>query len=242
MGIQILAFSTLAFALLQPTQQIFNIILKSDSVDLVYPPQAHSERGLAVCEPNAVCNILYRRFWFRMRIERMCRCPQRLECSMDWSFKRDNHTMTLNNRSQLKFCQDVAELPQCSTKSQALTVTTQTVTTLSKLNDVPPTVTQQTIAVAACNCQPNYYWKKHNQFDNDYGNGTVHTNTVYRCMKLRKCNVKEFCGNMRTDYYFTYYQCSCPMGHMCLQKDNKHYNVSELLYSGPAYKAVCTPN
>jgi hypothetical protein len=58
--------------------------------------------------------------------------------------------------------------------------------------------------------------------------------------QLHKCNEKEFCGNMRADYYFTYYQCSCPHGLMCLQKDHETYNVSELLYTGSAYKAICT--
>lgn len=60
--------------------------------------------------------------------------------------------------------------------------------------------------------------------------------------QLHKCNVKEFCGNMRADYYFTYYQCSCPHGLMCLQKDHETYNVSELLYTGSAYRAICSPN
>jgi hypothetical protein len=60
--------------------------------------------------------------------------------------------------------------------------------------------------------------------------------------QLYKCSEKQFCGNMRADYYFTYYQCSCPQGVMCLQKDHETYNVSELLYTGLAYKAICTPN
>jgi hypothetical protein len=64
--------------------------------------QAQSERGLALCKFNSVCNVLYRRFWFRMRIERLCRCPHRSECPMEWSSKQDNYTMSLSNRSQLK--------------------------------------------------------------------------------------------------------------------------------------------
>jgi len=47
---------------------------------------------------------------------------------------------------------------------------------------------------------------------------------------------------MRADYFFTYYQCSCPHGLMCIQTDPDTYNVSELLYTGSAYRAICTEN
>ncbi|KDR09491.1 uncharacterized protein LOC110838670 [Zootermopsis nevadensis] len=232
----VLSWLFLLTAVLQPSQQIFSMNRKSDLVDIVYPPQAHSERGLAVCKSNAVCSVLYRRFWFRMRIERVCRCPHRSECPMEWSSKRDNYTMTLNNRSQLKFCQAVSELPQCSAKSYAITVMTQTAT---------PSLSKETIhtsILAACNCPPNHYWKFHQHSGNKFENGTTYKRTTYKCMKLHKCNVKEFCGNMRADYYFTYYQCSCPHGLLCLQKNHETYNVSEFLYTGSAYRAICSPN
>lgn len=239
--IVVLSLLLLLTAVLQPSWQIFTVNRKSDLLDIVYPPQAQSERGLALCKFNTVCNVLHRRFWFRMRIERMCRCPHRSECPMEWSSKQDNYTMSLNNRSQLKFCQAISELPQCSAESQAITVT-EIVTPSPISQKVASMPSTRTTILAACNCPPNRYWKLRQYSNNEFENGTIYKSTIYKCTELYKCNEKEFCGNMRADYYFTYYQCSCPHGLMCLQKDHETYHISELLYTGSAYKAICTPN
>lgn len=241
MWIQVLVLPLLFLltAVLPPSQQTFSTNRQTELPDIVYPPQAQSEIGLQLCTANTVCNVLHRRFWFRMRIERMCRCPYRYDCPTEWSSKQDNYTMSLNNRSQLKFCHDVTELPQCAADSQAITVTTQTARTLSTSKAVPPTTTHTTV-LAACNCPPNHYWKLHEHSEYEFENGTSYKSTVYKCIKLHECNAKDFCGNMRADYYFTYYQCSCPHGLMCLQTDPNTYNVSELLYTGSAYRAICT--
>lgn len=62
--------------------------------------KAKSERDLGICEQYSVCNIVHHRFWFPNQVERLCKCPNREECPWKWSI--DNHTMPLDNRSQLK--------------------------------------------------------------------------------------------------------------------------------------------
>jgi len=67
--------------------------------------QARSERDLPYCKSSSVCSVLHRRFWGASPLlERFCRCPGRLECPYLWSQDtlKDNQSMQLNNRSQLK--------------------------------------------------------------------------------------------------------------------------------------------
>ncbi|PSN33097.1 hypothetical protein C0J52_19406 [Blattella germanica] len=213
-------------AVLQPTQQIFPITSKSDLVDVIYPPQVH--RINVSLNINLISDIffhVYLNFWAQRLINNLN--PLKLTAT------------TLNQDINILLPHNTLVLLG---SSQAITVKTRTVTESHTHQEVLPFSNTQTTITAACNCPPKHYWKLNRKLNHDYDNGTVETSTIYRCARLRKCNAMEFCGNIRADYYFTYYQCSCPMGHMCLQKDQKKYQVSELLYNSTAYRAVCTPN
>nr|CAD7574604.1 unnamed protein product [Timema californicum] len=223
-----------------------------DDVDFVYPGEARSERGLPECSNHGICSTLHRRFWLPLLVERLCRCPSRTECPWHWN-NTDHHTMSLDNRSQLKFCENVSSLLPC-TPNQAAIVKLKT-------TDNNPTdyinSTMFTSYTAACYCPPRHYWKQFNKTSiSDQGNGTRAEHTIYKCVKvhtliiimflscvqLRKCSSMQFCGNTRADHYSTYYRCSCPFGHMCLIKDQTKYQVKELLFQGSAYKTTCIPD
>lgn len=68
---------------------------------ILFCEKAKSERDLYICEQYNVCNIVHLRFWFPKQVERLCKCPNREECPWKWNTD-DNHTMPLDNRSQLK--------------------------------------------------------------------------------------------------------------------------------------------
>lgn len=61
------------------------------------------------------------------------------------------------------------------------------------------------------------------------------------CLQMKKCSSLEFCGNVRADYFSTYYHCSCPIEHMCVNKNRTLVMANELLYDGQVYKAFCYP-
>lgn len=53
------------------------------------------------------------------------------------------------------------------------------------------------------------------------------------------CETEDFCGYARTDLFSIYYRCTCPSGNLCIFKNKTVFDVQELLYTGPAYKAYC---
>nr|CAD7454109.1 unnamed protein product [Timema tahoe] len=90
-----------------------------DDVDFLYPGEARSERGLPECSEHGICSTLHRRFWLPLLVERLCRCPSRTECPWRWN-NTDHHTMSLDNRSQLKFCENVSSLLPCTPNQAAM--------------------------------------------------------------------------------------------------------------------------
>ncbi|XP_067000925.2 U-scoloptoxin(11)-Ssd2a [Anabrus simplex] len=233
-GIILLAFNTLTRA--EPSRTVFTTITSdSEEFDISYPDNIHSERELPICKLNAACSVLHRRFWFKIKLERLCRCPNQYQCPREWSQQHhDNRTMMLNNRSQFKFCQIISNLSTCGPRDLALTVSTnRTKVTVSYNRSAVATFVS---VVAYCNCSPENYWKLHRQ-GSSKNNKTTTRN--YRCTKLRKCNTGEFCGNIRADHYSAFYQCSCPIGHWCIFTNSSLQPATELLYNGPAYKGVC---
>nr|CAD7439950.1 unnamed protein product [Timema bartmani] len=129
-----------------------------DDVDFLYPGEARSERGLPECSEHGICSTLHRRFWLPLLVERLCRCPSRTECPWRWN-NTDHHTMSLDNRSQLKFCENVSSLLPC-TPNQAAMVKLKT-------TDNNPTdyinSTMYTSYTVACYCPPRHYWKQFNK-------------------------------------------------------------------------------
>jgi hypothetical protein len=86
-----------------------------------------------------------------------------------------------------QFCQAIADLPQCSAESQALTVT-EIVTPSSISQKVASKPSTQTTIQAACNCPCNRYWKLHQYSNNEFENGTTYTSTIYNCSEVTKAS------------------------------------------------------
>ncbi|KAK6630756.1 hypothetical protein RUM44_002925 [Polyplax serrata] len=221
---------------------------KLNKVTFIYPTGTQSERDLFICPENSACNIIHKRFWLPPLVERMCRCPQRHECKWLWTEEANNYTMMLDNRSQIKFCSDLSELPSCSLKKVAVQEIVKT--SSSNTTDIGAQKNRfgqklikqrdQRNVTSFCHCKEPHYWKlraNSTKFDE-----VTHTRQQsYVCSKLKKCISKELCGYIRTDTYSTYYRCSCPKGHMCISKDKTLYKMEEMLFNGRGYKAFCYP-
>ncbi|XP_047110849.1 uncharacterized protein LOC124787909 isoform X2 [Schistocerca piceifrons] len=101
---QLLLIVFLLISILNFTHSVLSNINDSDSneVEISYRGNSRSERSLPICELNVACNIVHKRFWFPIKVERLCRCHNTFQCSQQWSQTPDNYTMMLSNRSQLK--------------------------------------------------------------------------------------------------------------------------------------------
>ncbi|GAB1866859.1 hypothetical protein CAJAP_07938 [Camponotus japonicus] len=159
--------------------------------------------------------------------ERLCRCPHGQECPWQWTKIIDNSSLSLNNKSILKFCtQIMEELEICAHRQEAVIVSGES--DLSNNYIIPYNVTVN------CICPQTHYWKLQKYTYEEYG-----LIQVFKCVKKRRCETLDFCGYIRSDLYSTYYRCTCPEKHICIFKDQTQVNIQELLYSGPAYMAYC---
>lgn len=211
---------------------------KLPPVHYEYPGPAISERDLPICTHFTVCSVLRKRYWMKPIVQRLCRCS-RGECATEWTDYPENRTMHLDNRSQLKFCDDVSDLSECSQNKSALTVTEVT----TGLESNTTTVEDRKLSVnVSCFCSTAFVWEEQpqKQVIQNPENGTTII-TQYKCKPMKKCSSLQFCGNVRADYFSTYYQCSCPIGHMCLYKNRTLIKGNELLYNGQVYQAFCYP-
>jgi len=203
----------------------------TDNTIFVYPGQSKSERDLSICEQYSVCNIVHHRFWFPNQVERLCKCPNREECPWKWNI--DNYTMPLDNRSQLKFCKPINELPDCTTKSG------ESITIIKSKEDN----NVQIKAKVNCNCPHHTNWVLTSHEQTLHHNKTTDISWVkdeFKCKKLNDCNAGEFCGHIRTDYYSTYSKCTCPYGFLCVHKDRQEGTAYEMFFHGNSYRAECT--
>lgn len=198
------------------------ILSKLDQVVYVYPNNTKTDKELRACQPNSVCGAVNQRYWLPPFAYRFCNCPKS-QCPFAWS-EDDDQSIPLDNRSQLKTCEDTRNLPICG-KAVGLTVTT----------DLKSEYHEKDIRVF-CNCQWPAYWRLNSR----EANSTV-TISKYSCTQLGKCKSGQFCGHTRSDTYSTYYQCSCPRDHLCINVDNVMRNVTELLYFGQMLRAHCVP-
>ncbi|KAL0270835.1 UNVERIFIED_CONTAM: hypothetical protein PYX00_008116 [Menopon gallinae] len=158
----------LIFALAESPALLLSTAIRINKVIVSYPSGVISERDLNVCELRSACNIIHKRFWLPPMVERLCRCPHRNECPWTWS-DADNQTVYLNNRSQMKFCSPVSDLPVCTQKKSAITVSTLRTAT----DDAKPTKNHTELQngdrsrrhnehrniTISCNCQEPHYWK-----------------------------------------------------------------------------------
>ncbi|XP_059470688.1 U-scoloptoxin(11)-Sm2a-like [Neocloeon triangulifer] len=219
------------------------VTFASTPVQLSYPGSARSERDLPLCAANAVCSVLHRRFWgAQPLLERFCRCPGRLECPSAWTMDplRDNQSMQLNNRSQLKFCNDVKSLGKCKSTQVALNVTTRS-TPPDRLTQTAASVS--TVSTANCFCPPwpaPRHWKHVRTSKRRFFNGTLDVADTYSCAKLPRCEEGEACGVVRQDLFSIYFKCSCLRGRICYSTAHASpTNKSEVLFEGPVYEAHC---
>ncbi|XP_066588435.1 uncharacterized protein [Prorops nasuta] len=208
---------------------------KPNNVTYEYKKGIHGESNLHQCNHYEACNIVHDRFWMPILTERLCQCIDGKECPWQWTNSKGNKknnghfSMTLNNKSALKFCQAKEEFHKCHHKQTAATVYGESNTNNTYLIAYNATI--------HCLCPKSHYWKLI-KFTYEE---TV-TRQIFKCVKKRKCQSYDFCGHIRADLYSTYYRCTCPMGHLCVFRNKTLENVQELLYSGPAYKAYCLPS
>ncbi|XP_054288282.1 uncharacterized protein LOC129003953 [Macrosteles quadrilineatus] len=195
-----------------------------------YPGKIRGDWELPECGTHSVCGVMRLRFWQSPTIYRLCRCVQGDECPWRWGNSTDQYSMPLDNRSQLKFCQRVTELGQCSDKRSGM------VESSHYEGDVHNLTTD-----ALCHCHWPAYWQLHRHYYRNLHNGTIDNINYFRCAKMGKCRVNEFCGHIVADTFSTYQRCSCPVGSLCLNRDRTIRNATELMYSGPTYRAYCLP-
>ncbi|XP_065211850.1 uncharacterized protein LOC135839658 [Planococcus citri] len=216
--------------------------------EFVYPGQAKSERDLSTCAPYEICSVVHKRYWFSIKVERLCRCDvDGQECPNSWSDDNDEngepdkYTMALNNRAQIKFCEPITALPNClqqqspaedensintTTSSTAapvpverfLHVINETRTETSSIDNAT-TKNYKLTSKAECYCPPHNTWIAHTHRKNQTSAAVSHSSTSYRCSRLPKCKAGDTCGYERIDLYSNYYKCSCPYGYLCLRSD-----------------------
>ncbi|XP_076174818.1 uncharacterized protein LOC143150430 [Ptiloglossa arizonensis] len=202
---------------------------KLSNVTFKYMDSINGESDLHECGINEACNVIHNRFWVSSLTERLCRCPSGKECPWQWMKQLGNWSLSLNNRSYMEFCGSITEMKACTYQNEGIKVHGKSDTNNSHL--IPYNVTLN------CFCSQSHYWRLQKYV---YDENDLITQT-FKCVKKRMCNTHEFCGNIRSDLYSTYYKCTCPEDHLCIFKDRSIENVQELLYSGPAYKAYCLP-
>lgn len=199
-----------------------------DSI-IIYPTGISNERHLLHCLDNMACNLVHNRFWFLPLVIKLCQCADKSECPYEWS-EKDEHTMFINPRAQLKFCSPVTNLPECLEKKVALTTRFER----------SPELERHLVEVKC-------YCPKFRYFDTiDYNVTSTGTTTIimqtYACQKLEDCHTGHFCGHITSERYETYYVCTCPQYHYCLiGQDRNKYKIREALYDGNAYRGVCVP-
>ncbi|XP_015608338.1 uncharacterized protein LOC107274090 isoform X2 [Cephus cinctus] len=145
---------------------------KSSAVAFKYNDGVQGESGLHECQLDEVCSAVHKRFWMPTLSERFCRCSNGIECPWQWDKNPDNVSMTLNNRSHLKFC--TTKKTTCTHKQLAVTVYGKGNSSNAYL--VPHNVTVN------CLCPKTHYWKlqKYSYEEND------NIIQVFRCVKDMK--------------------------------------------------------
>ncbi|XP_044733527.1 uncharacterized protein LOC123296130 [Chrysoperla carnea] len=217
-------------------EQVDFTTVRSDLHGVVfqYFGKSHSEKFLPVCEKNAVCSIAHNRFWLIPLITRFCQCPSGFDCP--WQIENDNFTMSLNNRSTLKYCEPVNNtLKTCKEGETAISVESYTIN--NKVQSNPPT------AISTCYCPKNSYWKHTKRLEQSIGlNPAIRRIDYYKCLPLDMCFSDELCGYIHYNYSSVYYRCSCPENHLCINRDFNITYVNELFYQGDGLQAFCIKN
>ncbi|KAK3909586.1 Kappa-scoloptoxin(11)-Ssd1b [Frankliniella fusca] len=157
---------------------------RQDAHDEYSSEGAVSERDLPICPENAVCSVLHNRFWMKLIVRRLCRCLKRIECPWEWTDHPDNNTIHLDSRSQLKFCDEVHELPECTQRKPALTVTTTASSGVKDITLTPAVDEEKKLSVnVSCFCPMSFVWEELplREIIQSPENGTATVITHYKC-------------------------------------------------------------
>jgi protein giant-lens (argos) len=217
------------------------------------------DNEVAVCGNFDVCNIVYNPYWGSQKVEKICQCPKGF-CPA--TFEDDNQSLAINVRTQMKFCQPVADLRMdlndCGEDDDAINV--RTIYYIDQVKNVS----------ASLLCNDNHkgpiYWRFHSRLgkivENDEklfeivdnfqstGEGGIakfpFESSSCFLPALPQCQENEFCGFARLDYGFVYQRCSCDPYHDCrflVDSSEVEEDIeSEIFYSGLMYKSRCLRN
>ncbi|CAG0894363.1 unnamed protein product [Cyprideis torosa] len=210
-----------------------------------YPPNVRSEYELEVCSSQfSACNIVHRRYWLPLLVERLCQCPDRTPCPYAWTEDTENpFVIWLNNHSQFRFCSSspMQTLTQCNSTEVAAQIITRTIQKEEKWID-GPTVKKEVRKSTQfnCFCPKLRHWSffSERNFQKDDNMEQIH-HLDFTCVPLDRCRTGQFCGNIRRDLYSTYYHCTCPPDHYCITRRMRIHQVQEMHFNGTAFKGFC---
>lgn len=107
------------------------------------------------CDPLAVCNVVYDRYWMADEVEKMCVCPEGSICPTMYANPIDEYSLQINSRTQIKFCEPINMLQKCS--QNQLAITTKRISRKDVL--------QSDKTILHCVCEGRNYWR----FNMSYG-------------------------------------------------------------------------
>lgn len=195
------------------------------------------EEFVEICGRYDVCSIVYKPYFGKNVVEKLCVCPEKTFCPA--TYDNDNRSLSINPRTQMKFCEPVkeliSELPECLIGGKALEI--------KKFYYINQIKNMSTKLLCGCNKHP-VYWRHHSR----EGQAVPENEKLFKafdyfeCADLRKCNTDEFCGLARTDYGFIFQRCTCNYTDDCryyVEETDIEENVEELFYNELFYKAHC---
>lgn len=221
---------------------IISLILSLNLINADKVPTFKDEdQELIECEKFDVCNIVTFPYFGKYNVEKLCICPEGTFCPATFS-KDDDHSISINVRTQMKFCNKVedlfVELPECEVDKVALVV--DTLFYVNKIANISAKLT--------CQCNKNHIYWKHImrsgvpiETDEKLFQAIDH----FECSELTKCETNDFCGLARTDYGFIFQRCTCPSSDQCryyVEESEIELDIEELFYNYSFYKSYCMRN
>lgn len=200
------------------------------------------DQNLTQCEKFDVCNVVSYPYFGKYTVEKLCSCPGKIFCPATFSEEGDDKSISVNARTQMKFCDNItelfAELPECDEEKTSLVVNT-----MFNINEVANITAKMT---CQCNKKP-VYWKHIMRSGQPIeGNDNLFQATDhYECSELKKCETNDFCGLARTDYGFIFQRCTCSKHDQCryyVEESEIEQEIEELFYNYSFYKSYCLRN
>jgi hypothetical protein len=111
------------------------------------------DSDVAICGELDICSIVHKPYWGINQVEKFCKCPEGSYCRAKFS-NDDEHSLPVNDRTQMKFCSKIIDLeekiPKCEAGEPAIKI--KTVYLIDQVKNVS--------ASWNCNCDsdgPNYW-------------------------------------------------------------------------------------